>query len=185
VSNPSERHEPALEPQKVVGGAIQRLAAVRLGRAFLPLGVLLLVGLGEMIAGQKPGLDAFLLAVGAPASAGAMLAYGFGVVRRAFGRPPGWWPLAMVGGLVPLAFGVYVLGWRGLRLVAHWDGVTGVLAGIFFSLLGYGVLRACQRLSELETLATVMSMGGTSVEEIPHGGTGSSEIIPDKGKGGA
>jgi hypothetical protein len=78
-----------------------------------------------------------------------------------------------------------VLGWRGLRLVAHWDGVTGVLAGILFSLLGYGVLRACQRLSELETLATVMSMGGTSVEEIPHGGIGSSETIPDKGKGGA
>jgi hypothetical protein len=184
VSEPSDRHEPALEPQQVVGGAIQRLAAVRLGRAFLPLGVLLLIGLGEMIAGRVPGLDPFLLAVGAPASAGAMLAYGLGVVQRAFGRPPAWWPFAMMGGLVPLAFGVYVLAWRGLRLVARWDGITGVLTGIFFSLLGYWILRACQRLSELETLATVMSLGGSTVEETPRGATRGSEPVPDKGKEG-
>ncbi|MCG6955610.1 MAG: hypothetical protein LJF04_06425 [Gemmatimonadetes bacterium] len=182
MSERSERHDSALEPQQVVGGAIQRLAAARLGRAFLPLAVLLLVGLGEMIAGQVPGLDPFLLAVGAPASAGAMLAYGLGVVQRAFGRRPSWWPFAMVGGLVPLAFGVYVLGWRGLRLVARWDGISGVLTGIFFSMLGYWILRACQRLSELETLATVMSLGGASVEEVPRGATGRSEPIPDKGE---
>lgn len=184
MSEPSDRHEHALEPQEVVGGAIQRLAAVRLGRAFLPLGVLLLVGLGEMIAGRVPGLDPLLLAVGAPASAGAMLAYGLGVVQRAFGRPPAWWPLALAGGVVPLAFGVYVLGWRGLRLVARWDGITGVLTGVVFSVLGYGVLRACQRLSELETLATVMSLSGGSVEEIAPGVPGGSEPITDEGKEG-
>jgi hypothetical protein len=184
VSGASERREVALEPQQVVGEAIQRLAAARLGRAFLPLGVLLLVGLGEMIGGRVPGLDPFLLAVGAPASAGAMLAYGLGVVQRSFGRPPGWWPLAMVGGVVPLAFGVYVLGWRGLRLVARWDTIAGVLTGLFFSLLGYWVLRACQRLSELETLATVMSLSGRAADGVSRGVSGGSEPVSGRGEDG-
>jgi hypothetical protein len=168
VTESRERAEPPPAPNQVVGPAIQRLAAARLGRGFLPLGVLLLVGLGEMISGRVPGSGPLLLAVGAPASAGAMLAYGLGVVQRAFGRERRpWWPLATAGGLVPLAFGVYVLGWRGLRLVAGWNGIPEVLTGVFFTLLGFWILRSWQRLSELETLATVMTLGATVTEDGP------------------
>jgi len=178
VSDAWERAEPSLAPNQVVGQAIQRLAAARLGRGFLPLAILLLMGLGEMIGGRVPGMDPVLLAVGAPASAGAMLLYGMGVVQRAFGQPrKGWWSLAGAGALIPLAFGIYVLGCRGLRLVARWDGISDVLAGVLFAALGYWVLRSWQRLSELETLATVMTLGGTpgGLREYPDPPDGTGE----------
>jgi len=143
----------------VVGPAIQRLAAARLGRGFLPVAVLLLVGLSEMIGGRRAGAGALLLALGALASAGAMLAYGLGAAQRAFGVPrKAWWPLATAGGLVPLVFGVYVMGWRGLRLIARWDGVPSVAAGAAFVALGLWTLLSWQRIAELETLASVMTL---------------------------
>lgn len=166
----------------VVGPAIQRLAASRLGRGFLPLAVLLLVGLSEMIGGRRPGAGALLLALGSLASAGAMLAYGLGAVQRAFGMPrKSWWPLATAGGLVPLVFGVYVLGWRGLRLIARWNGVPSVAAGAAFVALGFWTLFSWQRIAELETLASVMTLGdGKGLE-----GRSESEDPGREGEGGA
>jgi hypothetical protein len=186
VNDAREQPESSPEPSQVtgavVGPAIQRLAAARLGRGFLPLGVLLLVGLSEMIGSRRPGAGAFLLALGALASAGAMLAYGLGAAQRAFGLPrKSWWPLATAGGLVPLVFGVYVLGWRGLRLIARWDGVPGVAAGAAFVALGLWTLVSWQRLAELETLATAMTLrNGTGPE-----GIGEPEDSGTEGENGA
>jgi hypothetical protein len=155
-----------------VGQAIQRLAAVRLGRGFLPLAMLLVIGLGEMI-GAPAGQAGLPLAVGATVAAGAMLAHGLRVVQRAFGTPPrSWWALASVGGLLPLVFGVYVLGWRGLRLIARWDGFADVASGIVFTALGYWILRSWQRLFELETLATVMDLGAVAEGTAPDQASG-------------
>lgn len=148
-------------PGQVVGPAVQRLAAARLGRGFFPLAVLLLVGLSEIVTGTGRGAGPLLLVLGAPASAAAMLAYGQGAVQRAFGHPEkSWWRLATAGGLVPLCFGLYVLGWQGLRLIAQWNGAAGVATGVLFGALGAWTLLAWQRVSELETLAAVMTLGG-------------------------
>lgn len=172
-------------PGQIVGPAIQRLAAVRLGRAFLPLAALLLVGLSQMIGRRVSGWGPFLLAAGAPVSAGAMLAYGLGVVQRAFGQPhKAWWGLATAGGLVPLGFGVYVLGWRGLRLIAHWDGVWSVLTGVSFAILGFWTLRSWQKLSELETLATVMTLSELPGPDAGEGSEDGEHQEPE-GKDGA
>jgi hypothetical protein len=185
VSDAREQPESPPEPGQVtgpvVGPAIQRLAAARLGRGFVPLAILLLTGLSEMIGGRRPGAGALLLTVGALASAGAMLAYGLGAVQRAFGLPrKSWWPLATAGGLVPLAFGLYVLGWRGLRLIARWDGVPHVAVGAAFAALGLWTLIAWQRLAELETLATAMTVGDGAGRAV----SGQSEDSGREGEGG-
>jgi len=141
---------------QVVGKAIQDLAAARLGRAFVPLALLCLVGVAGMVTGYG-GLE---LALGAPLVAGAMLAHGLRVVQRAFGRPPrAWMALATVAGILPLAFGLYVLGWRGLRTLGELDGPTGVVSGLFFTVLGVWVLRSWMKLLELGRLAETMVMG--------------------------
>lgn len=141
---------------QTVGQAIQKLAAKRLGRAFLPLGLLFLGGLGQMLA-TGGGL---VLAAGAPLSAGAMLAYGLRVVERAFGKPPRpWMALAVAGSVVPPAYGVWVLGWGGLRTLAGGGGVLAGALGVVLSVLGLWVLRAWVRILELHRLAEVMALG--------------------------
>ncbi len=141
-----------------VGQAIQRLAAKRLGRAFLPLALLFLTGLGRMLSAH----EGFLLAAGAPLSAGAMLAYGLRVVERTFGKPPRpWMALAVVGGVVPPAYGLWVLGWEGLRTLASGGGLSAVVVGVLMSVLGVWVLRAWVRILELNRLAEVMALGGS------------------------
>lgn len=149
-------------PTQVVGRAIQAMAAARLGRAFVPLALLLLLGLGEMLA--RTG--GFVLAVGAPLSAGALLAYGLRVVQRAFGRPHKLWMVgAGVVGFLPPVFGVYVLGWLGLRGVAQGGGVASVLGGVLFAGLGVWVLRSWMQLLELHRLAETMTLGVLAEED--------------------
>jgi len=149
---------PDLPPdaQQVVGKAIGDLAAVRLGRASIPLALLLLVGLGEMVAQQR----GWELAVGAPLAALAMLAHGMRVVQRAFGRPErAWMVVSRLSGILPLALGLYVLGWRGLRALSEFEGSPDLVSGLFFTFVGLWVLRAWAKLLELAPLADVMVMG--------------------------
>ena len=161
---PSEAEAPPPTPAaaQVVGSAIQDMAATRLGRGFLPLGLLFLVGLGQMLRGG----GGFALAAGAPLAAGAMLAYGLRVVQRAFGRPARpWMILAVVGGLLPPVFGVYVLGWLGLRSVAEGGGLASFVGGVVMVGLGIWVLRAWMQIMELHRLAETMAMGFLKGEE--------------------
>ncbi|GMV06118.1 MAG: hypothetical protein AMXMBFR53_23940 [Gemmatimonadota bacterium] len=147
---------PREEINQVVGRAIQDLAAVRLGRGFVPLALLFLLGLGQMLARS----GGFVLAAGAPLSAGAMLAYGMRVVQRAFGRGGRpWMAAAAAAGLVPPAFGVYVLGWEGLRGVAQASGFASGAAGLLLAVLGTWVLRAWMQILELRRLADTMALG--------------------------
>lgn len=157
MPNPSPAPLPGAAAQ-TVGQAIQKLAAKRLGRAFMPLALLFLGGLGQMLATGS----GFLLVAGAPLSAGAMLAYGVRVVQRAFGKPARpWMALAVAGSVVPLAYGLWVLGWQGLRAVASGRGLTSVVAGLVMSVLGLWLLRAWTRILELNRLAEVVSVGGS------------------------
>ena len=152
--------EPSPAPSQVVGRAIQDLTAARLGRGFLPLGVLAAVGAVQLALGEERGRGAALL-TGALASAPAMLAYGLRGVQLAFGRPhQPWMFLAGAGGLIPLSLGVYTLGWLGLRSAVPWSGFSaaGVASGVLFSLLGIWVLRAWWRLIEVQGLARVMAL---------------------------
>ena len=139
----------------LVGQAIQNLAAARLGRAFIPLGLLFLVGVGEMMAGVR----GWALAGGAPLAAGGMLAHSLRVVQRAFGRPQRlWMVLAPGAGVFPLLLGVYVFGWRGLRALSAFDGVGELGAALFFTVVGLWVLRGWMKLLELAHLTDSMIM---------------------------
>ncbi len=142
----------------VVAGAIQKLAVVRLGRGFVPLALLCLMGLGEMIGG---GTSGWILALGAPVVACAMLAYGMRVVQRSLGRPDrAWMKMALVASVLPPALAIYVLAWRGLRTVAVWEGLASGLTGVLFVALGVWSLRAWWRMLELQALADTMVCNG-------------------------
>ena len=144
------------DPAQTVGRAIQGLAAARLGRTFLPLALLFLIGLGQMLT-TEGGLT---LAAGAPLAAGAMLAYGLRAVHMAFGRAPRpWTTLAGGGGVIPPAFGIWVLGWLGLRSAAEAEGPVGVTAGLVLAALGVWVLRGWVQIRELHRLAETMALG--------------------------
>lgn len=145
-----------------VGAAIQRMAAVRLGRAFVPLALLLLVGVGRMLTGG----GGLVLALGAPLAAGAMLAYGLRVVQTAFGRPRrGWMTAALAAGVIPPTYGIWVLGWLGLRTLADGGGATALLSGGLMALLGGWVVVGWLRILELARLAEVMALGGGAEAE--------------------
>jgi hypothetical protein len=158
MSEPTDLPPPALQ---AVGTAIQNLAAARLGRAFVPLALLFLVGVGEMLTGAR-GLA---LAAGAPLTAGAMLLYGLRVVQRAFGRAERrWMVLVPAAGILPLGLGLYVLGWRGLRALTALDGLPGMVGGVFFTLMGAWLLRVWVKLLELGRLADTMVVGDETGE---------------------
>jgi hypothetical protein len=150
-----------------VAAAIQSLVAARLGRGFLPAGLLFVVGFVELAAPifrGAPGASApsrgLVLAVGARASAAALLARGQRVVQTAFGHPARpWMRLARWGDVVPLLYGLYVLGWRGLREFAVGGDLAGAALGIVFALLGTWILRSWMRIVEVEQLARHMTLG--------------------------
>ncbi|MEQ9398354.1 MAG: hypothetical protein RJQ04_04220 [Longimicrobiales bacterium] len=153
------RPEPPEPPRHVVGQAIQDSTAPRLGRAFVPVGLLFAAGLGQALAGRGPTPWALLL--GAPAAALAMLAFGLRIVQLAFGRPyRAWMGGAMAASVIPPFFSVYVLGWLGLRRIATLGGPLEVLAGAAFAALGVWVLRAWMRIVEVQRLADVMLAPG-------------------------
>lgn len=143
-------------PRQAVAHAVQNLVAARLGRGFVPLAVLFLIGAGEpfVVGARVP-----VLALGALAAAGAMLAYGLRISQRAFARPHrAWMSWARLGSLVPPLFSLYVLAWRGLRQLAAGGGLGGLGGGIAFAALGTWAMRSWMKVVEVERLAQVMTM---------------------------
>lgn len=142
------------DPRVAINAAIQNLVASRLGRGFVPLGLLFAWGVVSFLSGGGLGV-----ALGALASTAAMLAYGLRIVQRAYGRPDRpWMALASAASVIPPVFAVYVLGWLGLR------GMTAGLAwsttgpAILGTLLGVWALRGWMKVVEIERLARIMTM---------------------------
>jgi hypothetical protein len=141
----------------VVATAVQDLVAARLGRGFVPLAVLFAVGVVELFVSRGGG--ALVLCVGAVGAACAMLAYGLRTAQRAFARPPrAWMAWVTVGTLVPPAFALYVLAWRGLRQLATGGDASGFGVGIAFAVMGTWLMRTWMKVVEVERLAQVMTM---------------------------
>ena len=144
--------------RRAVTGVVQRLAAARLGRAFLPLGALCLLGVAELVTAATGGRGWMLLG-GGVASAVGLLAYGNTAVLRALGRgdsPRG--RAGQLAGLVSYLYALWVVGDPGLRsLAAAGGGGAQALALAYFAL---GALHLWQisRLSELLRLAGTMAV---------------------------
>lgn len=152
------RPEPSAASQQVIGRAIQDLMAARLGRGFIPLGILFAAGALEIVR-STGGFASWTLALGALASTGAILAYGYRISQRAFGRESRvWMALAGYGSVVPPFFALYLIGWRGLRLMAPGGGFAGFALAILFALLGVWVLHCWVKVAELERLARIMTL---------------------------
>ncbi len=150
------------DPYAAVNAAIQNLMANRLGRAFVPLGLLFAWGMAAAFFG-----GGFLMPVGALASSAATLAYGQRIVHRAFGRPNRpWMTAASMASVLPPMFGVYVLGWLGLRGFALGFAASTIISATLGTVLGVWTLRSWMRIVEIERLARVMTInldgeGGT------------------------
>ena len=144
-------------PQRAVGVAIQNLTAARLGRGFVPLGVLFLWGVAGLVGGGA-GPEAWTFVFGAVGAGGAGLAYGLRNVQLTFGNPRRpWMAVARVGGVIPPALGLYLFAWTGLRVVAMWTSAGAGMGGVASSLLGMWVLRNWWKLLEIESLAQHMT----------------------------
>lgn len=144
------------DARAVVADAIQSLTAARLGRAFIPLAVLFAAG---GVAFARSGDTGLWTALGAVASSAVMLAYGLRTVQRTLGRSHRpWMSLVMLASVLPPAYALYVLGWRGLRGLTFSSGPEGMAAAILYVALGVWVLRTWLRIVEIERLAQVMSM---------------------------
>jgi len=128
--------------------------AARLGRGFVPVGIVFLVGVVDFVRGSDVWLP-----VGAVLAAAAMLGYGLRIVQNAFGRPKRvWMTLAVGGSIIPPLFSVYLIGWKGLRGLAQGGGVPGIAFAILLGGLGVWVLRCWMSVVEVEQLARVMAV---------------------------
>jgi hypothetical protein len=140
---------------------IQDLMAGRLGRGFVPLGVLSVVGLRELLSIDFIAGDGLVLVLGAIAAGVAMLSCGLRVSQLAFGpakRP--WMSAAMLFSLIPPGFAVYVLAWRGLRLFVVGTGVSGLATAGFFTVAGAWTMYSWTKVAELERLSLAMGTAG-------------------------
>jgi hypothetical protein len=159
MSEPWRPREPKATPRQVVGSAIQALMVARLGRGFVPLALLFVVGVGQIFTEEAAWTAGLALSVGAVATAAAMLAYGLRVVQHAFGRAHRlWMSAAMAASVVPALYAVYVLGWRGLRNIPGGGGAFAVTSAILHVGVGVWVLLSWMKVVELDRLARVMSM---------------------------
>lgn len=144
-----------------MGRVIQDLMAGRLGRGFVPLGVLSVVGLLELLSIDFIAGDGLVLVLGAIAAGVAMLSCGLRVSQLAFGpakRP--WMSAAMLFSLIPPGFAVYVLAWRGLRLFVVGTGVSGLATAGFFTVAGAWTMYSWTKVAELERLSLAMGTAG-------------------------
>jgi len=144
-----------------VGRVIQDLMAGRLGRGFVPLGVLSVVGLLELLSIDFIAGDGLVLVLGAIAAGVAMLSCGLRVSQLAFGRAKRpWMSAAMLFSLIPPGFAVYVLAWRGLRLFVVGTGVSGLATAGFFTVAGAWTMYSWTKVAELERLSLAMGTAG-------------------------
>jgi hypothetical protein len=144
-----------------VGRVIQDLMAGRLGRGFVPLGVLSVVGLLELLSIDFIAGDGLVLVLGAIAAGVAMLSCGLRVSQLAFGRVKRpWMSAAMLFSLIPPGFAVYVLAWRGLRLFVVGTGVSGLATAGFFTVAGAWTMYSWTKVAELERLSLAMGTAG-------------------------
>jgi len=150
------------DSQRTVEGAIQTLMAARLGRAFIPLGIVFVVGLLRVIFTPHAAMS---VPAGAVVAVVATLGYGLRVVQKALSRPPrAWMTVAAVTGLITPLYGLYLLGWEGLRLLSLSSLAQLAVATLHVG-LGVWVLRSWMKVVEIERLARIMLMnpqdGGT------------------------
>ncbi|MGB0542360.1 MAG: hypothetical protein ACPGPI_01490 [Longimicrobiales bacterium] len=151
-----------MDPREAVNSAIQNLVASRLGRGFIPLGLLFVWGSVAMFRGGE-----LLVPAGAVLSGATMLCYGLRIVQQAFGRPErSWMVLASVGGVIPPIFSLYVFGWLGLRGFTLGPAASTMLSATLNTVLGVRTLRSWMRVVEIEELARIMT-GNLDGEEGP------------------
>lgn len=141
------------DPRAVVAGAIQNLTAARLGRAFIPLALLFAMG---AVGFARSGQTGLWTAIGAVGTSAVMLAYGLRTVQRSLGRPRRTW-MSMLANVVPPGYGMWVLGWRGLRALTDSTDPSGLVMAILYVALGVWVLRTWMGIVEIERLARVMA----------------------------
>lgn len=143
---------------EVVGPAIQDYATRRIARATLTLVLVGVVALVEWVLSGLTDPVSFVVLLGVPASAAALVALGYRGVQQGFGRTPtGVLRLGGLLGIIPFANGLWIFGIAGLRRVA--DGGPGmgrwILAAVYV-VLGLRLLRDTLRVHEVASLAHTM-----------------------------
>lgn len=148
------------DPREAVADSIRATAARRIGRAFLPLALLVAAAVGGFALGSLSGYAAVGVAAGAPVVAVAFLVMGQGAVRLAAGWPStGPWAVAGAAWVIPWGWALWVLVVAGVLA-----GRDALAVGAWFHLalatasavLSARVLRDSLRIGELRRLAETM-----------------------------
>ena len=142
-----------------VARAVERLAAVRIGRGLPFVALIAVYGLTQ---GVRLGFlmeDYLVVLVGALLSAMCMVAYGTEAVGRVMDRENAWAGAIHVGGFVPYFFGGYLIVTRGLQVVSSSGQMSGgaLLATLGLMLVAAFFIRAQWKLTEVHLLAREMS----------------------------
>jgi hypothetical protein len=143
----------AMNPQKLRVFLTQRATVDQIGRASLPLVIIVLFSLTQGIRFGFATSDYLFLLLASMISGSAMFFFGLLEIHKAMGeekRP--WMFFAALGGFVPYLFSLYLIGVRGiwsLTQLRQGASVSLIVASVSFVLLGYWFLRAYWRLTEI------------------------------------
>jgi len=142
-----------------VAQAVERLAAVRIGRGLPFLAVIAVYGLTQTVRLGVDSGDYLVVLVGALLSAGCMVAYGAEAVRRVVDKVNPWSGAIYAGSFIPYLFGGYLIVTRALQLLRSSGQMSGgaLLATLLLISAAAFSVRAQWKLTEVHLLAREMS----------------------------
>jgi hypothetical protein len=148
------------DASEVVASSIRAIAAGRLGRAFLPVTLLVACAAAGFALGSLSGRVVLGIVLGAPFVVGALLVMGQGAVRHAAGWPStGLWAVSGAAWLVPWGWGVWALVVAGVlpgRVALGADAWLQLAVALACGVLAARVLRDSVRIGGLRALADAM-----------------------------
>lgn len=132
------------------GVLAENLLLDQLGRCALPLALVFAMGVARGFQAGFGSVGALVLLIGAPVSGVATFLYALPTALLSYGhRKKPWMPLAVIGGIVAYAFGLFLILVLGLWDQVRAPSLAGAGRGLFFLLTGFWFLRGLGRVAEL------------------------------------
>lgn len=130
------------------GGVAQEALVRQLGRACLPLAVVLVLTAVRIGIGTLDSRGSYVLLIGGVVAWVAMFVYALPTVLMAYGRSRPWWTgAASLFGFLPLLYGLYLVAFGGAVSLFRADSVADVAIALLFLVAGFIFVRDYGRLA--------------------------------------